>query len=311
MRDRVKIKIRSGNGGDGGRNLRDGKPYGGDGGKGGDVIIIGNRNLYDLNKYANMQRFEAENGQMGSQHRKNGKAGEDLILKVPLTTTIYDSEGKIITKISKHDQQYKILEGGKPGFGNYFFRGGKYQTATERYAGFPGEEMEITLELNLSADIIFIGFPNAGKSSLLNALTNANVKVAPYPFTTLSPNLAVAQGMLLMDLPGLIEGTAEGKGLGSGFTKHTQTARLIVHFISLENEDLLERYQTMRKELEDIKLDHLPEVILFTKSDLYNDEEIASKIAPVVKANPKHMIVSSFDYSQMEEITKFLRKELK
>lgn len=312
--DKIRVNLKSGMGGNGAvKFFKTGKPAGGNGGNGGDIYLEGTQNIYDLKPLLAEKTYRAENGKPGEGNTKKGAQGKDLTIKVPLTTIGYSLENEEIFRISEHGQRILMLKGSIGGLGNYEFRRGQASTHKKSTPGKPGREIKIFLELNLSADIIFIGFPNAGKSSMLNALTNASVAVASYPFTTLQPHLGVAEDMMLMDLPGLIEGTYEGKGLGTRFVKHTQKAKVVAHFVSLESEDVVDTYQRMRDELKNISggLDSKKEIVLLTKSDMYTDEEIENKR----KSLSKHIgsdvhVCSAFKLDELKEVIKFFRDGL-
>jgi GTP-binding protein len=276
--DNIKIKIKAGDGGNGLISFDNRqKAYGGDGGKGGNVIIMGDQNTYDLSRYNSSSKYEAESGEKGGIHRRKGKDGDNLILRVPLVTRVLDTDGNELTKIIEHNQKYKLLEGGQGGLGNYSLRGENRDGKYSRKRADKGEELKIELELNLKSDAILLGYPNAGKSSIINALTRANSKVASYEFTTLEPQLGVMDGYIkLMDLPGLIEGTYKGKGVGKKFLKHTKYSKLLIHCISVENENLVEKYRSMREEFKKISTDlyNMKELVVLTKVDIYTPEEV-------------------------------------
>jgi GTPase len=275
--DTMKIKVKAGDGGDGLISFDNRqKAYGGDGGNGGDVIVMGDENLYDLSIYNSSAKYKAQVGQKGGIHRKKGADGENLIVKVPLVTRVLDSDGEEIVVIKEHEQKYKLLEGGEGGLGNFTLRGAGMEGKYSRQRKEKGDEMRIELELNLKSDVILLGYPNAGKSSIINALTRARSKVGSYEFTTLEPQLGVMDGYIkLMDLPGLIEGTYMGKGVGKHFLKHTKYSKLLLHCISMENESLGGKYRSMREEFKRISQDlyDMEELVVLTKCDIHTPEK--------------------------------------
>ncbi len=307
-----KVKFKAGDGGDGLVSFAYSKPTGGDGGKGGDVYLEGSTNLYDLSYIKKDLTFAAENADKGGITNMQGKNGKDLIFKVPLLTKVLDLDGNEIMRITEPGERKLLLKGGIGGIGNYYYRSGQQYTLYKFTPGKPGEEMGTTLELNLQSDVIFIGLPNAGKSSVLNELTNAHSKVGAYPFTTLDPHLGTIPGLILMDLPGLIEGTFEGKGLGTKFLKHALPAKLVAHFISFESEDPIKDYKSIRAELERIspELAQKPEVIVLTKSDLVSKEQASKVQKAIAKLNKKVFLTSAYDLDSLEELEKNFRKEL-
>lgn len=314
LTDRIRINVKAGRGGDGKVAFgRDRKPSGGDGGKGGSIIVEGSSNIYDLSKLRHQREYKATPGEMGGSERATGKDGKDLIISVPITTVVIDDEKNEVVKITEPGQRHIIANGGRGGLGNFNFRYGQRLTLNKTTPGEAGEEFNFNLELRLISDIIFIGFPNAGKSSMLNMLTNADVKIAPYPFTTLEPHQGIAEGMLLMDLPGLIEGSSEGKGVGTKFKKHTEYAKLIAHFISLESQDMIGDYEKIRAELKGMgeSLYNLPECLVLTKSDMFNEEYIKEKIAEIKKLKLPYIVTSCFDFSKLGDITTFFKDQLK
>ena len=259
------------------------KTSGGDGGFGGDIYIVGESNLYDLSHLVNGSVVKGNNAKNAliKNKKETARSGDDVFFYVPIKTTVYDEEGNELFVIAEQGQKELIVKGGACGRGNRYFhkkmgKEGRFK-ATE---GKPGEIKQIKLVLELYSDVIFIGFPNAGKSSLLNEITNANVKVANYEFTTLKPQLGRLNGLVLMDLPGLIPDTHKGRGLGTAFVKHTKTARLILHMISLENDDCVKAYKEMWEELEQIdeELKSKKELIILTKHDLVNKSKIEKEI---------------------------------
>jgi len=313
MIDKCQITVQSGKGGDGIIAFdKFKKADGGDGGKGGDVYIVGDTNVYDLAKLLALGKFKAEDGENGQKNKRKGRDGEDIEIRVPLVTKIYNEDGTEFLTISKSGYKVKILDGGKGGLGNFSLRGKSWDGKFSRTEGEKSKTRKLKLELNLKSDVIFLGLPNAGKSSIVNALSNAKYKVAPYEFTTLNPQLAVMDGYMLMDLPGLIEGAHKGKGLGTEFLKHTRYAKLLVHCISLENDDIKEVYKDMRKEFLNISEDlySLPEFVLFTKADIYSTEQLKEKIEELKKEFPNSLAISVYRKEDLELLRNELKKRL-
>ena len=313
MIDKCQIIVQSGKGGDGIIAFdKFKKADGGDGGKGGDVYIVGDTNVYDLAKLSALGKFKAEDGENGQKNKRKGRDGEDIEIHVPLVTKIYNEDGTEFLTISKSGYGVKILDGGKGGLGNFSLRGKGWDGKFSRTEGEKSKTKKLKLELNLKSDVIFLGLPNAGKSSIVNALSNAKYKVAPYEFTTLNPQLAVMDGYMLMDLPGLIEGAHKGKGLGTEFLKHTRYAKLLVHCISLENDNIKEVYKDMRKEFLNISEDlySLPEFVLFTKADIYSTEQLKEKIEELKKEFPNSLAISVYRKEDLELLRNELKKRL-
>jgi GTP-binding protein len=312
LKDQQKLKFVAGRGGDGAVHFgpMERRPEGGDGGKGGDIYLEGTTNLYDLSYIKRDSTIEAEQGERGGKKNMTGRDGKDIVFKVPLVTIVFDDHRNEILRIEKPGEKKLLLRGGMGGLGNYYFRAGQRFTLEKSTPGRPGEELSAFLELRFRADVIFIGFPNAGKSSILNELSNANSKVAPYAFTTLDPILGTTdERIILMDLPGLIEGTFEGKGLGVSFKKHAETAKILAHFVSLEAEDVVANYKKMRDELTNISnvLSSLPEVIVLTKSDLVDKTRIDESIKKLKKFNKEILVTSAYDFDSLEVLrSKFI-----
>jgi len=313
MIDKCTITIQSGKGGDGIIAFdRDRRADGGDGGKGGDVYIVGDSNIYDLSKISHTSKFRAEDGGIGQKNKKKGKDGSDIEIHVPLVTKIFNGDETEIFTMTKSGYALKVISGGAGGLGNFTLRGKGWDGKLSRTKGEDSESKTLNFELNLKADVIFLGYPNAGKSSIVNSLSNAKYKVAPYEFTTLEPQLAVMDRYILMDLPGLIEHSYKGKGLGTEFLKHTKYAKLLVHCISLENEDIISTYKKMREEFANISedLNSLNELILFTKADIYSIEKIKEVEEKLKKEFKDFLVISTFRKEDMEKVKKELKKRL-
>lgn len=313
MKDMIKIYVQSGKGGDGIIAFDPKrKADGGNGGKGGDVYLVGDSNVYDFTKLSTTKKFKTEDGHIGEKNKRTGKHGDDLEIHVPLVTKVYNGDDTEVFSITKNGFKIKIATGGEGGLGNFSLRGEGWDGKLSRTKGGESESKELRLELNLKADVIFLGYPNAGKSSIVNALSNAKYKVASYEFTTLNPQLAVMDGYVLMDLPGLIEGTYKGKGLGTKFLKHTKYSQLVVHCISLENENLLKTYRDMREEFKKISefLYSLPELILFTKGDVYSQDQLPKLRKDISKNFKDFEILSVYKSEDIENIKKTLKERL-
>ena len=288
--DQVKIYIKAGNGGDGSPSFRRekfiefGGPDGGDGGNGGSIILISERNLNTLIDYKYQQHHKAQRGDNGAGQNRTGKSGEDLFLKVPIGTQVFEEDNKtLIFDFKKEGEQFVAASGGKGGLGNTRFKSSTNRAPKKITKGTKGEEFTIWLQLKTIADIGIIGLPNAGKSSLLAAITNANPKIANYKFTTLNPNLGVAnyddKEVVLADIPGLVEGAHEGVGLGIQFLKHIERCKSLLHLIDITNLDIKESYDQVKKELANYSSEMLKkkEIIVLNKIDLI-DEDIQNEI---------------------------------
>ncbi len=303
------IKIVAGKGGDGKKNRSaHGTPDGGDGGKGGDVLILGNKNYYDFRHLINKKEFKAENGKDGGKNQKTGQNGQDLIIEVPLTTKIYNENNDEICAITKDGEIYKLLTGGVGGLGNYYFRK-HFQGYSKSTPGRPGEEGSFNFILELYSDIIFIGLPNSGKSTLLSKLTNADAKIGAYAFTTINPQQGRMDDITLLDLPGLIEQTYQGKGVGTKFVKHTKSAKILAHIISLENE-VSDSYHTIKNEIKKIKngLDEKKEIIVLTKKDLCDENKLNNDIAFFTKLGIECIAVSAESDDDMKLLEAFFKQ---
>ena len=289
--DQAKIFVKAGNGGSGSASFRRekfiefGGPDGGDGGRGGSIICVADKNLNTLIDFRYQQHFKAEKGQDGKGKKKTGKSGKDLILKVPIGTQIFEEDNNtLIEDLTKSEKKINIANGGKGGLGNVRFKSSTNRSPRKKTDGENGESFWIWLQLKVIADIGIVGMPNSGKSSLLSVLTSARPKIANYPFTTINPSLGVAnynnKEVILADIPGLIEGAHEGIGLGDKFLRHIERCNNILHLIDITNNNLLENYSKVRKELFKYsnKLTKKREIIVFNKIDMVNNEEINKKI---------------------------------
>lgn len=309
--DEMTVHIKAGRGGNGVvRWLHEkfkefGGPAGGDGGRGGNVYIRGFRDTMLLARYKNIREFSAKDGVPGGSNSKHGANGEDLYIDLPVGSVVTNKSTKDIFRLDEEGQVIQILKGGNGGMGNERFKGPTNQTPEEWTPGKNGEEADFYIEVELIADAGLIGLPNAGKSSLLNALTKADVKVGAYQFTTLEPNLGALFGKILADIPGLIEGASEGKGLGHKFLRHIRRTKVLIHCISLEHGDadaIFDAYKTVRDELEsyDHEMATKKEIILLTKTDTVDPSELKKRIADISKKFKKEKVLVNHDKSAKE-----------
>jgi GTPase len=313
FRDRVRINLKAGTGGNGRVTFGPNRTAtGGQGGDGGSLYVVGDNHQLDLGHLMPSGKYKAEDGDAGGVNNLTGANGKDYFLKVPIATVIYNVEGEKIAEVTEADKPMLLLKGGIGGMGNYYYSRHSRDGHEKAKPGEPGAALEAKLELELVSDVIFIGLPNAGKSSLLNFLTNADAKVGAYAFTTTIPQPGRMDGITLMDLPGLIAKTHEGKGLGTGFIKHTRRSRLVAHCLSLESEDLAGDYKIIRNELEQIDpaLAAKPEIVLLTKSDMVDAKEAEAKLKVVKKLNPQSIVISSLDEASLETLKALIRKSL-
>ena len=320
--DQAKIYIKAGNGGSGSASFRRekfveyGGPDGGDGGDGGSIIVQSDRNLNTLIDFRYAQHFKAQHGKPGSKRNKTGANGEDLILKVPLGTQVYEEDNNtLIYDFTKNKEKYLVASGGKGGLGNVRFKSSTNRAPRKKTNGKLGEEFWIWLQLKVIADIGIIGKPNAGKSSLLAALTRAKPKIANYPFTTINPNLGVSyyggKEITLADIPGLVEGAHKGVGLGDKFLRHIERCKILLHLIDLSEDDLLNSYKKIKSELSNYDKDLIKkkEIIFFNKSDLLDDNEINEKLKEFKKKiKIKYEILSVHSNKDIQKIKKLLIK---
>lgn len=317
--DELQVHIKSGKGGDGvvrwftQRGKPNGGPSGGNGGNGGDVYIRATRDTNILYKYRYQKEFAADNGIDGDKNSMHGHAGKDLFIDLPIGSLIKNLETDEEYELLKDGEEILILKGGRGGLGNEHFKSSTNRTPDQSTPGKVGEEGEFYIEIRLVADIGFLGLPSAGKSSLLNALTNTQAKVAEYPFTTLDPNLGNLYGVILADIPGIIEGASEGKGLGHKFLRHISRTGLLLHCISVENENVKEVYETIRKELGnfDKTLLDKEEIILLTKTDLVDEKTLKEKIKELGGFKKEIKTITILDDDTLKELSDFLVKKIK
>ena len=318
--DQAKIYVKAGNGGSGSSSFRRekfiefGGPDGGDGGVGGSVIFIADKNLNTLIDYRYQQHFKAERGQDGKGKKQTGKSGKNLILKVPVGTQIFEEDNNtLIEDLTKSEQKIVIANGGKGGLGNVRFKSSTNRAPRKKTDGSIGEAFWIWMQLKVIADVGIVGMPNSGKSSLLSALTSARPKIANYPFTTINPNLGVTsynnKEITLADIPGIIEGAHEGIGLGYKFLRHIERCKNILHLIDVSEENLIENYSKVRKELFKYsnKLTKKREIIVFNKIDMVNDLEIKKKIERFTKKIKKKIhTISTINHKGLNNIKRIL-----
>lgn len=315
--DYVKIHVSSGNGGKGSAHLRrekfvaKGGPDGGDGGRGGHVIIKGNKNLWTLYNYKFKKHFKAGHGGDGGKQRSTGADGEDVYMEVPLGTVIRDKEtSEVIFEITEDGEEKIIVEGGMGGRGNWHFKTATNQTPRYAQPGIEGQERDIILELKVLADVGLVGFPNAGKSTLLSVVTAAKPKIADYEFTTLKPNLGIVEyrdyrTFVMADIPGIIEGAAEGKGLGHYFLRHIERNSTLLFLIPADADDIRKQYDILLDELRRYNPEMLDKdrLIAISKSDMLDDELKAELKAELDKSLPiDYLFISSVAHKGITEL---------
>ncbi len=312
--DGLEIIAKAGHGGDGVVRWRQEKfkpkagPAGGNGGRGGDVYVRGVKDLNRLAKYTGNNEFEAENGVSGTRDSQHGRNGEDFIIDIPVGSRVTDVERRLVFEITTEGELVKILKGGSGGLGNEHFKSSTNTSPVESTKGRSGEAGTFIIEVSLVVDVGFIGFPNAGKSTLLNSITNARSKIGAYPFTTLEPHLGDLYGFVLADIPGLIAGAATGKGLGHKFLRHIARTNMLLHVVALTDEDPRESYYTIRRELEEFDTELLKkeEWIICTKKDLILEDEMEEKVSTLAKIGNRVLVCGQDD----EESYKMLRDAL-
>jgi len=319
--DEVEIYVKAGDGGDGAVSFRrekyipNGGPDGGDGGKGGDVIFEVDSRVHGLSAYTCQKRFLAKDGQNGMGSNKSGRNSEDMILKVPAGTEVYHHDNLVIDLVEE-GQIYTMAKGGKGGWGNQHFATSIKQAPKWAKEGMKGESFKLKLVLKTIADVGLIGLPNAGKSTLLSVLTNARPKIADYPFTTLEPNLGTYvdknSRIIIADIPGLIEGAAEGRGLGDKFLKHIERTKILVHLLDINSADIKSDYQTIRNELANFsrKLSRKRKIVVLNKAELSTDENISQKIEELKSLKVEPLIISAATHRGLDLLIQVIKKAL-
>lgn len=320
--DYIKIYCKSGNGGPGSAHLHrekfieKGGPDGGDGGRGGHIILRGNAQLWTLLALRYTRHLKASNGGPGGTSRSTGADGEDIYIDVPLGTIAKNEHGEFLGEISEDGQELILLEGGKGGLGNWHFRSATRQTPRYAQPGLPGQEEPILLELKILADVGLVGFPNAGKSTLLSVVSAAKPKIADYAFTTLTPNLGIVeyrnhQSFVMADIPGIIEGAAEGKGLGHRFLRHIERNSVLLFLIPADAEDYAKEYEILLNELRKYNPELLDKgrILAISKSDML-DEELKAEIAELLPKDIPHLFISAVAQQGITELKDMLWKEI-
>ena len=321
--DNARVFVKAGKGGDGAVSFRHekyvdkGGPDGGDGGRGGDVVFQATKDLNTLLNFRYKPELTAENGQSGSKRDRRGRSGERLVVKVPMGTLVR-RDGAVVADLVVDGQEAVVARGGDGGFGNAHFKSSTRQAPRIAELGEPGDEFEAQLELKLLADVGLVGFPNAGKSTFLSVVSNARPEIANYEFTTLTPNLGVADvddgSILIADIPGLIEGASEGKGLGDQFLRHVERTAVLLHMIDAYSDDPAEKYQTIRRELEKYspELMQRPEVVVLTKCEGLDQEIIAMQATAIqnVAPNAEVLTISSQTHEGVKELLRLLREKV-
>lgn len=313
--DYVKILCRSGKGGAGSRHfyrakyVPKGGPDGGDGGRGGHIILKGNKNMWTLLPLKYRRHIFAGNGQSGSGGRSFGKDGEDVVIDVPCGTVVYDAEtGEFLCEVTNDGEEVKLLKGGRGGLGNWHFKSSTNRTPRYAQPGEPAIEKSIVLELKMLADVGLVGFPNAGKSTLLSAVSAARPKIADYPFTTMEPQLGIVsyrdnRSFVMADIPGIIEGASEGKGLGLRFLRHIERNAVLLFMIPADANDIAEEYKILLNELEQFnpQLVDKHRIIAISKSDML-DQELMDEIAKTLPTDVPHVFISAVTGQGISEL---------
>lgn len=317
--DTAKVYIKAGKGGNGAISFRHeiyipkGGPDGGDGGKGGDVVFVASKDCDTLIDFRFQPKLIAEDGKAGSGQKSSGKSGKDLEVEVPIGTVV-KRDGEIVADLTFDGDRQIVAHGGDGGYGNWHFRSSTRQTPKIAELGNPGESFDAELELKLLADVGLVGFPNAGKSTFLSVVSNATPEIADYPFTTITPNLGVAKvddhSILIADIPGLIEGASDGKGLGDRFLRHVERTKVLLHLVDVYSEDAGKAYKDIRAELGkySAELASRPEVVALTKCEGLDEELIKMQIQAILEQNPeaKVMAISSSAHQGLTEVLREL-----
>ena len=318
--DTAKVYIRAGKGGNGAISFRreiyipKGGPDGGDGGKGGDVVFVASKDCDTLIDFRFQPKLIAEDGKPGTGQKSSGKSGKDLIVEVPVGTVVKNGD-QIVADLTHDEERAIVAHGGDGGYGNWHFRSSTRQTPRIAELGNPGEAFDAELELKLIADVGLVGFPNAGKSTFLSVVSNATPEIADYPFTTITPNLGVAKvddrSILIADIPGLIEGASEGKGLGDQFLRHVERTKVLLHLVDVYNDDAGKAYADIRSELAKYSEDLAarPELVVLTKVEGVDEDIIKMQMAAILEKNPdaKVMAMSSAAHKGTQEVLRELR----
>lgn len=308
----VNISFKAGDGGNGLVSFHKGRmrgPNGGNGGNGGNIYVVATSNIYALDDLAKTTKIEAENGRPGARNKKSGLTGQDLEIKLPPGTTVADKDSRETFDVLDQNSRFLLCKGGLGGKGNWEFRSSTNITPRFAQRGSSGQKRDLYIDLKLIADCGLIGLPNAGKSSLLKAITAAHPKIGNYPFTTLEPNLGELDGKIIADVPGLIQGASQGKGLGIKFLKHIEKVSLLLHCLSCESENPKKDYRTIRNELKaySLKLLDKSEIILLTKTDLKSEKEIKSCLKTLKSLKKQILPVSIHDWDSLEKLKTLIR----
>lgn len=317
--DIAKVMVKAGDGGNGIVNFRHekyidrGGPDGGDGGNGGDVYMVASNNQNTLANFRFHKEIKSPDGQPGGKRKKHGRSGSALEVFVPVGTTVLTKEGDLLADLTEDGQKELVAKGGKGGFGNAHFTSSTRQAPRLAEKGEPGDQLELVLELRMIADVGLVGLPNAGKSTLLSIISNARPEIANYPFTTLTPNLGVvdldnSRSLLVADIPGLIEGASEGKGLGDEFLRHVERTKVLLHLVDVYQEDVASAYKTIQVELKNYKIDlsKRPQIVVLSKVDGLDDEIVNDQIAQLKTLVPKKIAIHAVSSKNKQGLRELL-----